>query len=403
MVDKKKIGLCIAYTKNHNNYGTALLGYATVKVVADLGYACEIIYYQKKQSFFEKVSIAPLQLISGGFRAFIRRFSKQMNLRRYPHYRKGIQDRTRAVNQYKYEKFEPLCRTYVGFDALSKGALNYDLVLVGSDQIWVPLGLYTKFFNLLFVADRIPKVAYASSFGVSKIPFWQVKQTKRYLERLDAIGVREMKGKEIVESVSTKQAKVVLDPTLLLTGDQWKQVADRSDVSIGEGYIFCYFLGTNPESRAAVRELAHKTGLKIVFMPHMDEYIPEDEGFADYALYSIAPPDFINLIRNAAYVCTDSFHGTVFSIQFKKQFVTFYRYAAASSNSRNSRIDSLFELLGLQERLYAGNICDQMIVPIPYEQVHQALAVLRDDSLQFLSFSLALSGSARPVEMEAVK
>ena len=316
-------------------------------------------------------------------------------LRKFPDYAKGIAGRTAAVNRYKTEHLEPYCKEYVGFDALCAGSLNYDLVLVGSDQVWLPLGLYTKFHNLLFVHETVPKVAYSSSFGVSQIPWWQKKQTKHYLERFDAIAVREIKGKEIVETLSNKKATVVLDPTLMISSEQWRAEADRSEFRIEEEYIFCYFLGNNPESRKAVTMLSRQTGLKIVFMPHMDEYIPSDEGFADYAPYEVSPVDFISLLRGAKYVCTDSFHATIFSLKFKKKFLTFYRFDPKSSNSRNSRIDSLFNLLGLQDRLFRGdNVVSQIKTQIDYEVIDGKLSELIKNSLKFLEESLALSHRA---------
>lgn len=150
-----------------------------------------------------------------------------------------------------------------------------------------------------------------------------------------------------------------------------------------EDFIFCYFLGNNSENRAAARKLSADTGLPIVFCPHMDEYIEEDEKFGDFSIYEFSPNDFVNHIRNAQYVLTDSFHATIFSIHFCKQFLTFYRFQVESSNSRNSRIDSLFSLLDLKERLYCGDHTT-ITKPIDYEIVSQKVSALRKNSMNFL-------------------
>lgn len=387
-MENKKIGLCIAYKPNHNNYGTSLLGFATLKLITDLGYDCEIIHYKKKRNYFKLLLKLPLMMISGGFKTLNNGIGVKNNLRKYSHYANGIKERTLAVNKYKDQYFHPKFHTYEGYDALQKGSLNYDLVLVGSDQVWLPLGLYTKFFNLLFVDDHVAKISYASSFGVSSIPFWQKRQTRKYLNRFNAIGVREIRGKEIVESISDKKATVVLDPTLLISNTEWeKELADCNTVT-EEDYIFCYFLGNNPSARNAANELKAQTGLKIVFCRHMDEYIEEDEQFGDFAPYDTSPADFANYIRNAKYVCTDSFHCTVFSIHFEKQFLTFYRFASASRNSRNSRIDSLFSLLNLQDRLYKKNINKEISASIDYLAVTDKLEELRKESLEFLTTNI---------------
>ena len=120
----------------------------------------------------------------------------------------------------------------------------------------------------------------------------------------------------------------------------------------------------------------------------MDEYVPEDEQFGDEAPYNVDPNDFVKYISKAAYVCTDSFHCTVFSILFNRQFMTFYRFATSNKTGRNSRIDSLFNILGLQERLYKGNITN-ITHPINYDSVEKNLMGLRKNSIAFLNDSLS--------------
>lgn len=166
---------------------------------------------------------------------------------------------------------------------MHKGSLNYAAVVVGSDQVWTPMSLPNKFFNLLFVSDSVRKVAYASSFGVSEIPSFQRKATGAYLDRFYKIGVREQRGKEIVEELSHQKATVVADPTMLLSREEWEQEIADAHTTTEELYIFCYFLGTNQEARKAAKELKEKTGYKIITIRHMDEYVPEDELFGDEA------------------------------------------------------------------------------------------------------------------------
>jgi len=110
--------------------------------------------------------------------------------------------------------------------------------------------------------------------------------------------------------------------------------------------------------------------------------------FGDRQLFDVAPDDFVNLIRGAEYVLTDSFHGSVFSILHHKQFVTFNRFSGASGNSRNSRIDSLCGLLGLEKRRYHQDILLEAAAPIDYEAVEQKLTVLRRESADYLAQSL---------------
>lgn len=387
MGNKKKIGCVIAYTKGHNNYGTSLQGYAMLKKIQQLGHEVEVIQYTKRLSVRQKMKFVVNALRAGEWENIKHRLTSKQMLKKYPAYAADIAERTKAVDAYKQKKLIPLFHEYIGYDALCRGSLNYDAVVVGSDQVWTPMSLPNKFFNLLFVDDRVRKVAYASSFGVSEIPSFQRKATGAYLDRFYKIGVREQRGKEIVEELSHQKAMVVADPTMLLSREEWEQEIADAHTTVEESYIFCYFLGTNQEARKAAKELKEKTGYKIITIRHMDEYVPEDEFFGDEAPYNVDPNDFVKYISQATYVCTDSFHCTVFSIIFHRQFMTFYRFAATNKTGRNSRIDSLLNILGLQDRLYAGNI-SVIDNSISYDKVDEKLKSLRENSLEFLKNSL---------------
>ena len=381
----KKIGCVIAYKKNHTNYGTSLVAYALLRKLQQLGYDIEVINYIKHPTLREKVVIAINQLRVVGIRKFIKRFFPQTS---NANYIKGISERTVSVESYKKCKIEPLFHSYVGYKDLCSGSNNYDAVIVGSDQVWLPQGLKTKFYNLLFVDDNVRKVSYASSFGVSEIPKFQKKDTANYLNRFYAIGVREQKGKEIVQDLSTKQATVVADPTLLLDAKEWEAEIKESHINENEPYIFCYFLGKNKDARKAANELRKKTGYKIVTLRHMDEFILEDETFGDEAPYNVDPNDFVKYISKAEYVCTDSFHCTAFSIQFHRNFMTFYRFLSNDKAGRNSRIDSLFNILSIpQEHIYRGNVMN-IDSPIDWNSVDNRLLKLRQESICFLNNAL---------------
>lgn len=388
MENKKKIGCVIAYTEGHNNYGTSLQGYAMLKKIQQLGYEVEVIHYVKQLSTIQKIKFVANAIRAGEWKSIVARLTAKRTLKKYPQYAAEIAKRTKAVNAYKAKKLLPLFHTYVGYDALHKGSLNYDAVVVGSDQVWTPMSLPNKFFNLLFVDDSVHKIAYASSFGVSEIPSFQRKETGLYLDRFYRIGVREERGKEIVEELSHQKATVVADPTLLLTREEWEAEISDARPNESEPYIFCYFLGTNQEARKAANQLRKQTGYKIITIRHMDEYVPEDEQFGDEAPYNVDPNDFVKYISKAAYVCTDSFHCTVFSILFHRQFMTFYRFAEGSKTGRNSRINSLFDLFELQERLYKGDI-NKITNPIDYNSVDKKLSELRKESISFLNECLA--------------
>ena len=383
----KKIGCVLAFC---NNYGTMLQSYATLKKIESLGNQCEIIRYSKRMPVSQKLIMLMRLVRIGEFSSQLRKVKRIANMKLYPNYKQNKAVKDNAFKRFSEEKLKPYFREHIGYDALKKGSLNYNLVLVGSDQIWSLVSLYGGYYNLMFVDDSVPKVSYASSFGVTAIPAFQQRATKVYLDRMQMIGVREQSGKKIVDGLSDNKATVVADPTMLLTPEEWEAEIANVKVNKDRPYIFCYFLGKNQEHRRAAEELKRLTGYKIVAVCHNDEYVKSDEGFGDEVPYDVGPLQFLSYIHDAAYVYTDSFHCSVFSILFKRQFVSFYRYQNGSKGSRNTRIDNLLGILHLSERVYNGDIAKAQC-PINYQDVMERMAVYREESLSFLKKELSLA------------
>lgn len=382
----EKVGIVTCH-RNHN-YGSMLQAYATYSVLKNEGYDCEFIEYIKKYSIAQKIKFIPRLFNMYLMREKWRLLEKKIKLRKYPEIRKNDQLRQKAYDRFVEKYYQnAISLPYVGYDALKKGAYNYDTVLAGSDQLWLPAGLPTNFYNLMFAGDGIKKVAYSTSFGVSKIPFYQVKRTKCYLNRIDWISVRENSGKKIIKDLIGKDVEVVLDPTLLLDAAAWEKVIPAKKV-IDEPYIFCYFLGSNPEHRKQAQIFSKAVGMKLVDMPHIDEFVECDVEFNAEHLYDIDSEQFVNLIRHAEYVLTDSFHCTVFSILHHKKFMTFDRYSDALMVSRNSRISTLCEIAGLNERRFKENICLEMGKEIDYEKTDKMIAEERLKSMEYLRKAL---------------
>ena len=387
----KNIGAIIVSQLNHTNYGSFLQAYATINFVKNLGYNLSIIHYKKKRSIKDWIKIGPKLLISGGLESLQISFKRKFQEKKYTTYKPNQKIRIEATNKLKYKEFIPLVKEYIGFDNLREGSKKFNLVFVGSDQVWKPWGFYSYYWNLLFVDEQVPKFSYASSFGVSKIPWIQKKGTKKYLERLNMISVREIQGKNIVETLSNKYAELVVDPTMLLTPEEWRNFYSDSSINLPkEKYIFCYFLGKREEGRIEALKFAKENNLKIVIMRHMDEYVPIEENMGDYAPYDVNGKDFLKLLDNAEYVLTDSFHGTVFSILFHKNFITFYRQKQKSIISTNNRIDSLLTNFNLTNRIYKGNLFLEITNKINFEIVDELRTKLCQDSKKFFEKCLKL-------------
>lgn len=278
---------------------------------------------------------------------------------------------------------------------LGEAASHYSAFVVGSDQLWLPSNIEADYYTLNFVPDGIPKIALSTSFGISKLPERQAHKAAKFLKRIDFCSVREKSGQKIIKDLTGRDVPVVCDPTILFTAEEWAEII-RPERFMPEPYLFCYFLGNNPEQREFVRRFKEATGFKIVQLQHCDEYIKGDDSFPDYAPYNVGPAEFVQLIRDAEYVFTDSFHASVFSLLHKKNFFTFRRYNQDSIVSTNGRLYSLLSLVGQENRLLKGNedvrLC--MEQAINYDAVHRKLAELRQFTKQFVENALEKSGIA---------
>lgn len=382
----KKLGICACY--QHKNYGSQLQSYATTVELARRNIDFEIIRYKKKTTPLLLIKSLP-RLLNPIFinDRIIETSQKKMMLKLHPQLAQDNAVRNAAFDKFSQSRFKKLSPVYYGYEQLKEQSKKYTAVMVGSDQLWSPSGITSNFYNLMFADNNTVKISYATSFGVSQINPRYHKIYNTFLNRLNFISVRENSGKKIVEELSSNKAEVVCDPVILLDAEQWlKEIPNKR--LYDEPYIFAYFLGKSAEYRDAVTKFAKQKGLKIVTEPHMDSYNKADENFGDYTPFDIGPAEFVNLIRNAEYVFTDSFHGSVFSMLYQKHFLVFNRYSDNSSSSKNSRIDSFCKNYGLSDRRYNGNIAD-VENKINYEDVLGKVDEHRQKSKAFLDRALA--------------
>lgn len=383
----KKLGVCLKY--DQTNYGSKLQALATVKVLEQLGQDYEIIRYNKLTiRFLLKWLPRFFNIVFLNDR--YNQLQKKIGFWCHPAISKKAAQRNELFASFD-AYFQPhLSEVYSSYEELKRVCPErYDKVLSCSDQLWSPSALGSGFYNLMFAPDQMQKISWASSFGVSRIPWYQRRRTREYLNRIQRISVRENRGAQIVKELTGKDVPVLMDPVFALNRKEWDELIPLQNVQ-WDHYIFCYFLGDNPGHRAAVSELARKTGMPIVTLRHLDRFVASDETFGDVAPYDVDPERFLSILRNAAFVCTDSFHGSAFSVIFEKEFVVFDRYSAGSSNSKNSRIESLCDNLGLNDRRAAdyGDVCAAYRKRIDYAAVNGRLEPFRKATMQYLQEAL---------------
>lgn len=389
----KTVGLCIEFY-NRNNYGTMLQALSTKNNVEKMGYSVRIIRYKKqytvKYIFTQIPRIFDAYHLKGLQRKFRIHFANKHS-KKFVEYRAK---RAAAFELFRNHYFpSDSIDVFYGYPALKAGSTAYDSVLVGSDQLWLPQGVKTNFYNLAFVPDSTNKISYATSFGVSKIPHRYKKDYQRYLARINHLSVREESGRKIIKDLCEKKSFVACDPVLLTTRSEWDLMTSGHPIPGNirpSQYLLCYFLGNDIAARQQAQKVAKELNIQLVSLIFLEDYLSMDETFGDMQPKGVGPEQFIQLIKNAAYVITDSFHGTAFSIIFGKQFLTTYRFKKGSWFSKNSRIDNILEKFGLMDRLYQeGDCTKKMLAPIDYDKVSIILSNWRDESLTFLQTALA--------------
>lgn len=381
------IGLCIKYF--NRNYGGMLQAYATVKMLEELGIEYKIIRYYRGKSLKTLVYDLP-RLFNKVWQ--VEKFElvqKKIQKILHPSFGKNDGIRALAFDRFAKEAFEEHVSYYFGLKQLKENVRKYQMVVSGSDQLWSPSGLGSNFYNLMFVPDDIRKVSLASSFGVSSIPSYQIKRTKEYLNRMDAISMREMRGAKIVYELTGRNVPVVADPVFMFDKNEWLKLIP-SNRKVSEKYIFVYFLGKTPEHRRIANIISKKKGYKIVTIRHADQYVSEDENFGDISPYDVDPGDFLNYLREADFVCTDSFHASVFSVIYEKPFIVFDRFAPNSIGSKNSRIDSLCSLLSLENCRYHEdfNLDEILTREWDYSEANKKLKELKELTLTYIQSSM---------------
>ena len=362
-----KAGLVTFYHIHH--YGALLQAAATERAVESLGGECEIIDYYVNQN-------------NDLFRKPTGVGSAAADVHTALHY-KALRDRYQRFERFSKDHLRISGHRFESLEELRSAELPYDLILSGSDQIWNPKifpdGRFDPVFFGAFSTRR--KIAYAPSFGVPHIPEGMEEELRSYLESFSHISVRERQGREIVKEITGKDVPVVLDPTLLLTAEQWSAMAAPLDRS--GGYILCYCISKPGALAPYIQRLAEETGLPVVQLCGIRQKVHPKAA----CVLDAGPSEFLGLFQNASYVCTNSFHGTVFSVQFQKPFFT----AVAPSElaaPESSRTFSILSRLGLTERIIGTGATAGLDATIDWADVDRRLRAARQSSLDYLRAAL---------------
>ncbi len=315
---------------HNDNYGSSLQAYALQRVIRDLGHDCLHLDYQPDRK--EKL----LNLVRSGNRPGL--ILEGLRKKRVKAGQAGARRKSGSFSAFyqRRMKLSPRCRNR---RELREASEDREILICGSDQIWNPVWLNEAYF-LTFAPEGVRKASYAASLGISRLEDpRKAEKIRRWTADFQAVSVREEEGAAILAGITGRRPEVMPDPVCLLSREEWAEIA--SEAPSREPYLLCYFIGENPAYWEAARRLGRERGLPILVLPVTGESYGQGLAMLDGA----GPEDFLGAIRNAALLCTDSFHGLAFATLFGTEVHLERRYRDGDPESKNSRVDHFLRAL----------------------------------------------------------
>lgn len=354
---------------DNTNFGTYLQALALALAIQKLGFNVEIINYIRPGQSEE------------AWKRFANNSIKKIyyTFWEFPRWRK-----LRYACHDFVNRFIPISKMrYMSYEDLKANPPFADIYITGSDQVWN--SVYNEGIDKSFYLDFAPigckRVAYAASIGMPKIPEDEVEETKRLLGKYSVITVREADASRILSELGFKNVPVVLDPTLLLDKNAWTNIAKHFDQIRTEPYILVYSVEDKAQNKLIghyAQLMSNYHGWKIYEISY-NSYFHRLK-FADKHFFQVTPEVFVQLMLNAKFVIVSSFHGTAFSINFNKQFLT------VSPNRFNSRVDNILTLCNLKDRLVNSSSLDvNTLKTIDYSQVNKIIENERSKCIALLN------------------
>lgn len=255
---------------------------------------------------------------------------------------------------------------------------KYDYFLVGSDQVWNPNYGWLNSIDLLSFAKNKKRISISASYGVSEIPEEYKTNAANELKKFKMISVREDKGKELTEKItSRKDVEVLVDPTMLLSADDWNRFAKKPKaLRSAKPIVLKYFLGgLSKEKDEIIQKIADENNCQVI------DVFDKSSRF-----YACGPSEFLYLEKNAFLICTDSFHSSVFAIINERPFVIFDRQG--NHAKMNSRLETLISKFELKDRWFNGETISNKNLSVDYSKAKIILKKEQEKAIKFLKKAL---------------
>lgn len=373
-----KIGVITFF--NNGNYGSELQAYAMNSFLELHGHCAFFCKFRT-----DNLVIKILEKLRD-------RIEEQILKSRYPEYAKMRVERQDSIKIAKritpalHQRIADFSAGHLRSCLLPRSLYSqnqFDCWICGSDQVWTALKIPFQEERFLTRVPSEKKIAYAVSLGPDRTPDYFAKKGKKPIQSYRYLSFREKSGQEYVERTFGLDSELVLDPSMLVGADFWRRaIFSMPSLETPNSYCVCYFLGQIPDEYKVLIN-KYKEDRKLIVLAYKEDadllggtYIPAD------------PLEFVKLIANAAFVFTDSFHGTVFSLLMNKEFLSFERthtYSMAQTN----RITGLLEQLGITGRFVSRRGGKKSLLDsLDYQSINKKIEEKRESSKKFLEESL---------------
>ena len=377
----KNIGLVTLYERN---YGSSLQCYALKCTIEKMNYHCDVIGFSNQGVDKYLHYVGELKTVAWNslrYRGYYADYRKTRSAR--IHYSHSLSKEsahrlwmfTETVLQA--QKFSSSTLRILGNDN------NYVRFIAGSDQVWNGHKNINPNYFLRF-APEAKRMALSASFGADSVPDYNRKQISKYISEIPDISVREVAGQRIIEDLTGRKVELLSDPTVLLDAEEWRHFA-HNGIRHSEPYIFAHFL--DAPSDTVINEIssyANEKGLDILLFAYPHEEVDEDKHFK---LVDGGPEDYVSLIDEAEFVCTESLHSVLFSINLETKFIVYprrYRH----DHPQMSRIETLLYKYGYTERMGGAGTTIDAIAEMKFHDCKSIIAKEKEKLLTYLHKNL---------------
>lgn len=358
------------------NYGNRLQNYATQEILKTLGFSVETLVIEtasvKVKKNKKKINKRIVETIKNGDVLERIKF-KTWKIKNKNNIKDIENGRTIKFKTFTSKLINESDSIYKENNIPSDIGKEYDFFIVGSDQVWNPV--YNNESSLYFLSfvEQDKRIALSPSFGISTLSSEIETKYKKWLNEIPNLSVREEAGQKIIKSLTDRNVPVLVDPTLMLSKEKWLSVSEQP-VKKPKKYLLTYFLGgIDSESRKQISKIARRKNLDIINLADITDRIT----------YETGPSEFINYINEAEIFCTDSFHGTVFSLLMETPFIVYER--KSEFGSMYSRIDTLLEKFSLSNRKSNYINPNSDVFEIDFSHVEPVLEIERNLFMTYLN------------------